>query len=73
MLRKGCQDFLAYVVSNENEVSLEDIPVVRDFPNIFPDDLLNLPPEREVEFTIDLVPRTNPISKVPYRMAPIKL
>ena len=46
---------------------------MRDFPNIFPDDLLNLPPEREVEFTIDLVPRTNPISKVPYRMEPIEL
>ena len=41
------------MVSNENEVSLEDMPVVRDFPDVFPDDLLDLPPEREVEFTID--------------------
>ena len=72
LLRKGCQDFLAYV-SNENEVSLEDISVVRDFPNVFPNDLLNLPLEMEVQFTIDLVPGTNSISKAPYRMAPIEL
>ena len=73
LLRKWCQGFLAYLVSNENEVSLEDIPVMRGFSNVFPYDLLDLPPEREVEFTIDLLPRTNPISKVPYRMAPIEL
>ena len=73
LVRKGCQGFLAYVVSNENEVTLEDILVVRDFPDVFSDDLLYLPPEREVEFTIELVPRTNPISKAPYRMAPIEL
>ena len=48
LLGTGC-----YMVSNENEVSLEDMPVVRDFPDVFPDDLLDLPPEREVEFTID--------------------
>ena len=73
LLRNGCQGFLAYMVSNEKDVSLEDIPVVRDFPDAFPDDLLDLPSEREVEFTINLVPRTNPISKAPYRMAPIEL
>ena len=73
LLRKGCQGFLAYVVSNENELSLEDILVVEDFPDIFPDDLLDLPPKREVEFTIDLVPRANPISKAPYGMAPVEL
>ena len=64
---------MTYEVSNENEVSLEDILVVREFPDVFPNDLLDLPPEREVEFTIDLVLGTNPISKAPYRMAPIEL
>ena len=73
LLRKDCQGFLAYVVSNENEVSLNDIPIVRDFPDVFLDDLIELPPESEVEFTIDLVPETNPISKAPYRMTPIEL
>ena len=56
LLKKGCQGFLTYVVSNDNEVSLETIPVVRDFPDVFLDDLHDLPPERKVEFTIDLVP-----------------
>ena len=72
-LRKGCQGFLAYVVSNENDLKLEDIPVARDFPDVFLDDLFGLPPEREVEFTIDLVPGTTPISKTPYKMAPVEL
>ena len=54
LLMKGCQGFLGYMVSNENEVSLEDIPVVRDFPDVTID-LLDLPLERDIEFTIDLV------------------
>ena len=73
LLKKGCQGFLAYVVCNENEMRLEDIPIVRDFLDVFPNDLPGLPLNREVEFTIDLVPRTAPISKESYRMAPIKL
>ncbi|KAL6351222.1 hypothetical protein AAG906_031808 [Vitis piasezkii] len=54
LLRKGCQGFLAYVVNEENDLKLEDIPIVRDYPNVFPKDLPDLPPERKVEFTIDL-------------------
>ena len=73
LLRKGCQDFLAYVVSNENDLKLENIPVVRDFPDVFLDELSSLPPEREVEFTINLVLRTTPISKTSYRMATVEL
>ena len=69
LLRKGCQGFLAYVVSNESDLKLEDIPVVRDFPDVFLDDLPGLPPKNEVEFIIDLVLGTVPISKTPYRMA----
>ena len=71
MLRKGCQGYLAYVVETEKEGTLvEEIPVVREFPDVFPDDIAGLPPDREVEFTIDLIPRTEPISIPPYRMAP---
>ncbi|VVA39016.1 PREDICTED: retrotransposon, partial [Prunus dulcis] len=47
--------------------------VVLDFPDMFPDDLPGLPPHREIEFTIELVPRTSPISQAPYRMAPAEL
>ena len=74
MLRKSFPGYLAYVVEvRENDVRLEDIPVVREFPNVFPDDLPGLPPEREIDFQIELAPRTEPISRVPYRMAPAEL
>ena len=73
MLLKGCQGYLAYVVETGKEGTLVDeIPVVREFPDVFPDDIAGLPPEREVEFTIDLIPGTEPISIPPYRMAPSK-
>ena len=52
---------------------LEDVPVVRDFLDVFPNDLPGLPPEREIDFPIDLVPGTTPISLPPYRMASAKL
>ncbi|WKA07645.1 hypothetical protein VitviT2T_025440 [Vitis vinifera] len=73
LLKKGCQGFLASVMSNESDLKLEDIPIVREYLDVFPEDLPGLPPEREVEFTIDLVPGTGPMSKAPYRMAPVEL
>ena len=74
MLRKGCQGYLAYVVDTGKEGTLVDeISVVIEFPDVFPDDIAGLPPEREVEFTIDLVLGTEPISIPPYRMAHAKL
>ena len=74
MLRKGCQGYLAYVVETEKEGTLVDvIPVVREFPDLFLDDIKGLPPDREVEFTIDLIPGTELISIPPYRMAPVEL
>ena len=74
MLRKGCQGYLAFVVNMRQEgTRLEDIPIVKEFPDVFPDDISGLPPDREVEFTIDLIPSTEPISIPPYRMAPAEL
>ncbi|XP_057251716.1 uncharacterized protein LOC130591806 [Beta vulgaris subsp. vulgaris] len=55
------------------EFDLESIPVVRDYPDVFPEELPGIPPERDVEFCIDLVTGTAPISKAPYRMAPSEL
>ena len=52
---------------------LEDIPVVRDFPDVFPEELPGVPPDRDVEFVIDLIPGTAPISRRPYKMAPLEL
>ena len=70
MLCKGCHCYLAYVVETGNEGTLiDEIPVIREFPN----DIVGLPPDREVEFTIDLILGTEPISIPPYKMAPIEL
>ena len=53
--------------------TLFDILVVCDFPNVFPDELPSLPQDRDVEFKIELVPGTTPISRRPYRMPPNEL
>ncbi|GJY79177.1 hypothetical protein Tco_0484978 [Tanacetum coccineum] len=59
-MQKGFPIFLAHVTAKEVEDKLEkkrlkDVPIVRDFPKVFPEDLLSLPPTRQVEFQIDLV------------------
>ena len=74
MLQKGCQGYLAFVVDRRQEgTRLEDIPIVKEFPDVFPDDISGLPPDREVEFTIDLIPGTEPTSIPPYRMSSAEL
>ena len=50
-----------------------ELPIVCDFPEVFPDDISDLPPEREVEFSIDLIPGTSPVSMSPYRMSASEL
>ena len=60
-LRKGCETFLASMLdSKRGQVDVEKIPVVREFPNVFPEELPGIPPEREVDLSIEIVPRTNP-------------
>ncbi|GKD79303.1 putative reverse transcriptase domain-containing protein [Tanacetum coccineum] len=56
-----------------NKLKLEDIPVVCNFPNVFPEDLLGLPPFHEVEFRIDFVPESTLVAKLPYRLAPTEM
>nr|GFC08348.1 putative reverse transcriptase domain-containing protein [Tanacetum cinerariifolium] len=56
-----------------NESKLEDIPVVREFPDVFPKDLSGLPPSREVEFRIDLIHSAMPVAKSPYRLSPTEI
>ncbi|GKE64349.1 putative reverse transcriptase domain-containing protein [Tanacetum coccineum] len=56
-----------------DEKKLDDIRVVRDFPEVFPDDLSGLPPMREIEFRIDLIPGALPVVKSPYRLAPSEM
>ena len=47
---------------------VHDLPRVCEFPEVFPEDISDLPPEREVDFSIDLVPGTSPMSMIPYRV-----
>ena len=70
MIRKDCQGYLAFVADRRQEgTRLEDIPIVKEFP----DDISGLPPDRAIEFVIELIPGTEPISIPPYRMAPAEL
>jgi hypothetical protein len=55
------------------ELKLEDIHVIREFPDVFPDDLPRMPPERAIEFKIELQPSTAPIAKAPYKMSPVEM
>ena len=74
MLRKTIQGYLAYAVEPEYpEISLEEVPVVREHPNVFPEDLPWLPLDREIEFEIELATGAEPISIAPYKMAPAEL
>ncbi|KAL0536372.1 hypothetical protein IC582_025319 [Cucumis melo] len=74
LLSQGTWGILASVVDvREPEVSLSSEPVVREYPDVFPDELPGLPPPREVDFAIELEPGTAPISRAPYRMAPAEL
>ncbi|MCI84522.1 cellular nucleic acid-binding protein, partial [Trifolium medium] len=57
----------------EEKSKVGALPVVCEFPDVFPDDISDLPPEREVEFAIDVVPDTSPISMAPYRMSAAEL
>ncbi|GKA60065.1 putative reverse transcriptase domain-containing protein [Tanacetum coccineum] len=75
---KGCPVFLAHVTTNEVEDKsekkrLEDVPIVQDFPKVFPEDISGLPPTRQVEFQIDLVPGAAPVARAPYRLAPSEM
>nr|GFB77717.1 putative reverse transcriptase domain-containing protein [Tanacetum cinerariifolium] len=73
-ISRGCQIFMIQVVEKKSdEKRLEDIPVVKEFPDIFPEDLPGLPSVRQVEFRIDLIHRAAPVARTPYRLAPSEM
>ncbi|GJX29986.1 putative reverse transcriptase domain-containing protein [Tanacetum coccineum] len=77
-LLKGCQVFLAHITAKKaedksEEKRLEDVPIVRDFLEVFPEDLSSIPPNRQVEFQIDMVPGDAPVTQGPYRLALSKM
>jgi hypothetical protein len=55
------------------DIQVSNVPIVREFPDVFPDELSGVPPEIEVEVTIDVLPGTSPIAQSLYRMAPAEL
>ncbi|GJU19323.1 putative reverse transcriptase domain-containing protein [Tanacetum coccineum] len=70
-LSRGCHAFMAHVINtNFEKKSVEDVPIVNEFLDVFPEELLGIPPERQVEFQIDLIPGATPIAKTLYRLAP---
>ncbi|KAD4180401.1 hypothetical protein E3N88_28992 [Mikania micrantha] len=74
LLSHGCQGFIAAIKDTSTDTPrIENFPIVCDFPDVFPEELPGIPPDREVEFTIDLIPGPEPISKAPYKMAPLEL
>ncbi|KAL0546386.1 hypothetical protein IC582_016294 [Cucumis melo] len=74
LLSQGTWSILASVVdTREPEVSLSSEPVVREYPDVFPDELPGLPPPREINFSIELESDTAPILRAPYRMTPAEL
>nr|GEV60049.1 hypothetical protein [Tanacetum cinerariifolium] len=73
-LLKGCPIFLAHVTTKgakdkTKEKRLEDVPIVQDFPEVFPEDLSGIPSTRQVEFQINLIPGVVPVAQAPYRLA----
>ncbi|KAG8474413.1 hypothetical protein CXB51_033837 [Gossypium anomalum] len=73
-VKKGYDAYLAYVLDTKvSESKIQAVPVVCEFFDVFPEELPRLPPEREVEFSIDLIPGITLISIAPYRMAPTEL
>ncbi|XP_073298481.1 uncharacterized protein [Primulina huaijiensis] len=74
LLDSGHEGFLVYVVDlSQDERWISDIPVVCEFPDLFPKETPGFPPQQEVEFSIELMPGTEPISRAPYRLAPVEL
>nr|GEU97099.1 putative reverse transcriptase domain-containing protein [Tanacetum cinerariifolium] len=73
-IENGCELFLAQVTKQRSrEKRLEDVLVIRDFPEVFPDELPGLPPLRQVEFRIDLIPGAAPVVRTAYRLPPSKM
>ena len=74
LLKQGCEAYLAQVVDVERKVpDIKEVEVVKEFEDVFPKDLPGIPPDREIEFAIELIPGAAPVSKAPYRLAPMEL
>ncbi|XXG88324.1 hypothetical protein AAC387_Pa12g0548 [Persea americana] len=73
MMKAGCEGYIAFISEDKKSTGVGEIPVVCEFPDVFPDEIPGLPPIREIDFTIELAPGIAPISRAPNRMAPAEL
>nr|GEU35292.1 putative reverse transcriptase domain-containing protein [Tanacetum cinerariifolium] len=73
-IENGCELFLAQVTKQESKLKqLEDVSVIQDFLEVFTEELHGLPPPRQVEFCVDLIPSVAPVARTPYHLAPSKM
>ena len=72
-LMQGCRLYVVEAVNERKGPSLDQYPVLSKFKDVFPNELPGLPPERELDFTIELKPGAEPISKTPYQMTALEL
>ncbi|GKD29918.1 hypothetical protein Tco_1240696 [Tanacetum coccineum] len=73
-LAHGFQDYLAHIIdTHKSTPCLDNILVVREFLDVFPEELPGIPPDRQVEFCVDLIPGSTPVAKTPYRLAPSEM
>nr|GFC77111.1 reverse transcriptase domain-containing protein [Tanacetum cinerariifolium] len=75
---KGCHVFLAHISATKEDdkpkkKQVKDVPIVQDFPEVFPENLPGLPPARPVEFHIDLIPGAAHVARAPYCLAPSEM
>ena len=78
VVRKGCKDFVVTItneehINKEDKLKLDDIPILKGYSDVFPEEISRLPPKRELDFTVELVPSAVPNSKAPYRMNILEL
>ena len=72
LVRQGCETYLCFVTKDRKK-EIEDIPVIREFLDVFLEEIAGLPPKREIDFEIELEPGACPILKRPYRISPVEL
>jgi hypothetical protein len=69
MIKKGCEAYLAYMLDSKEKIGeLTNIPIVKEFPDVFPDELPGLPLDRKVKVSIDVLPGTTLVAQPSYRI-----
>ena len=73
--RKGFQLYAAHILeaTEDGTPRLEDYQVLQEFKDVFPDEILGIPPKRDIDLTMELVPGVAPVSKTPYKMSTSKM